>query len=142
MTDDAGRAGEFNAWVFCRRVLLDGAVAERTMIGEPYERFSAALDAHARKLADELKPHLIAAADVARLTAERDALATALAPFAAVRLPDSWPAKCVVDWREGVGNDGHRFASASYLGIDAQGGPTVADYRAAALAGRAGGGGE
>ena len=76
------------------------------------------------------------AADAARLTAERDALAAALAPFAAVRLPDSWPAECVVDWRESVGNDGHRFAAASYLGIDAQGGPTVADYRAAALAGR------
>ena len=64
-------------------------------------------------------------------------LEAALKPFAAVRLPDSWPAGCVVDWRENVGRDGHRFASASYLDIDAQGGPTVADYRAArqALAG-------
>lgn len=62
-------------------------------------------------------------------------LERALQPFADVWVPDSWPERCVVDWRERRANDGsHSYASASYLDVDAQGGPTVGDYRAARAA--------
>ena len=75
-------------------------------------------------------------ADRDRLAAEAGALRAALTPFARVRLPDSWPGGCVVDWREAVGKvpGDHSYAHAGYLGIDAQGGPAVDDYRRAALA--------
>lgn len=84
-------------------------------------------------------PDLIAFArrlslDNAALRAEVESLRAALAPFAAVRLPDSWPGGCVVDWREGEGSGG-RYAYAGYLDIDARGGPTVDDYRRARSAG-------
>jgi hypothetical protein len=68
---------------------------------------------------------------------EVERLRAALKPFAEVSLPGNWPPGCVLTWNQDDVTP-HR-ALPSYLSIDAQGGPTIGDYRRAR---KAMGGGE
>ncbi len=61
-------------------------------------------------------------------------LREALRPFAAIGIPDSWPAECVLTWLDERVRGGVRHAYISYLSsdVDAVGVPKIADYRRAA----------
>lgn len=61
MSDELRAAAErFDVWSFLRDVLRRGAAIDHgcTASGEGYEVYSARLDAAARRLADQLRPHL------------------------------------------------------------------------------------
>ena len=63
-----------------------------------------------------------------------DQLEEAARPFASVNIPENWPGECVLTWRgrsdDGTGRIG---AYISYLCVEDQGGPTIADYRKLAV---------
>ena len=53
----------FDPWAFLRHALQLGEAIARDFADRPYEQYSARLDAVARELAAELKPHLARQAD-------------------------------------------------------------------------------
>lgn len=69
-----------------------------------------------------------------RATIER--LREALRPFARVAIPHNWPGDCVLAWHDRWAELGQTKHSAfiSYLHVEAQGGPTIEDYRKARAA--------
>lgn len=80
---------------------------------------------------------MLVAAEIKRLQKRIKELQAALRPFASVTLPDNWPGNCVLTWQDYAFDTPEQpqisfhDAYANYLHHEAQGGPTIADYRRA-----------
>lgn len=95
MSDELRAAAErFDVWSFLRDVLRRGAAIDHgcTASGEGYEVYSARLDAAARRLADQLRPHLAdRPADDAEPVTEEWLRVVSPGPF---RNGVGWPIAC------------------------------------------------
>lgn len=112
-----------------RQLCRSAATESRAVTVLAVSRGEMGIAARANKLRERLEK-----AGGSELGEEVKRLHAALKPFADVSLPDNWPAGCVLTWYDPSDLEqprGKHRTVASYLHIDAQGAPTIGDYRRA-----------